>query len=396
MTPEQKTLLSTLEFCKIYDLEAFVQKRNTCDILILGEKNSFHSIKDKHSYFLLNEEYIKNNLFSFDPLNNDNNKTTLNITPDNSIVTTSLNIDYITYLLWYSDKNCAKEITRYWFFNNFNLEQSLLFKTAEFPNGFFDKNIVPYNLNKNWRHFCDLIDDEKFISYFNNNKNILSFSNTLDNIFTNDSSRNFQLHSVFRTVLLKISQSKFRLDKNNEDHLGFMIFQLFEKHFPDSELLSSYAKEIPSVNFLLHNKNKNNLFLNQDMSKYSVESFTLNKLQLIQTFYEKNIPFDRYIVFTEEIFNQMNKSQTLKDVGFQKIDFHKTIDDFIIYLTFDKTNSLKTKDVQDIYLNLMEQLVQNYSTNIEYASFIDTFINHHYLAKNLPNNNFTSKNKRKI
>ena len=60
------------------------------------------------------------------------------------------------------------------------------------------------------------------------------------------------------------------------------------------------------------------------MSKYSVESFTFNKLQLMQTFYDKNIPFDRYIVFTEEIFNQMNKSQTLKDVGFQKIDFHRT------------------------------------------------------------------------
>lgn len=70
-----------------------------------------------------------------------------------------------------------------------------------------------------------------------------------------------------------------------------MIFKLFEKHLPDSELLSSYAKEIPSVNFLLHNKNKNNIFLNKDMSKYSVESFTFNKLQLMQTFYDKNISF---------------------------------------------------------------------------------------------------------
>ena len=298
--------------------------------------------------------------------------------------------------MWYGHKGCAKEISKYWFFNNFQLDQSLLFKTPEFPNGFFDKNIVPYSLNKNWRHFCDLIEDEKFVSYFNNNKNIISFSNTLDNIFTHKPEKNSHLHSIFRTIILKISQAKFYLDKDNEDHLGFMIFKLFEKHLPDSELLSSYAKEIPSVNFLLHNKNKNNIFLNKDMSKYSVESFTFNKLQLMQTFYDKNIPFDRYIVFTEEIFNQMNKSQTLKDVGFQKIDFHKTIDEFIIYLTFDKKKSLNTKDVQDIYLNLMDQFVQNYSTHIEYESFIDTFIEHYYLSKNLPNNNLTSQNKRKI
>ena len=80
MTPEQKTLFSTLYFCKNYDLEAWIQERNTCNLLLLGTKNSFQSIKDKPNYFLLNEEYIKNNLFSFDPLNNNNHQITIHVT----------------------------------------------------------------------------------------------------------------------------------------------------------------------------------------------------------------------------------------------------------------------------------------------------------------------------
>ncbi len=395
MTPEQKTLFSTLDFCKNYDLEAWIQERNTCNLLLLGTKNSFQSIKNKPNYFLLNKEYIKNNLFSFDPLNNNNHQITIHVTPDNSLVNNSLSVNYITYLLWYGPKGCAQEISKYWFLNNFQLEKSLLFKTPEFPSGFFDTNIVPYNLNKNWRHFCDLIDDEKFISYFNNNKNILSFSNTLDTIFTNYPEKNLHLHSIFRTILLKTSQSNFHLDKDNEDHLGFMIFKLFEKHLPDSELLNSYTQQISSIKFLINNKNKQNLFINTDPIQYSVDSFELNKMQIIQTFYEQDLPLHLYVFFTEQIFTHMDKSQTLKSIGLKKLDFLKKADDFTIYCTFDKNNSLK-QDIQDIYLKLMDQFIQNHSTNIEYGSFIDTFIEHYYLSKNLPNNNLTSQNKRKI
>lgn len=99
MTPEQKTLFLTLDFCTNYDLEAWIQERNTCNLLLLGTKNIFQSIKNKSDYFLLNEKYINDNLFSFDPLNNNKHQITINVTPNKSIVNNSFNIDYITYLL---------------------------------------------------------------------------------------------------------------------------------------------------------------------------------------------------------------------------------------------------------------------------------------------------------
>lgn len=68
----------------------------------------------------------------------------------------------------------------------------------------------------------------------------------------------------------------------------------------------------------------------------------------------------------------------------------------LLYILLLIKKIFKYKRCSRYLFKLNDQFVQNYSTHIEYESFIDTFIEHYYLSKNLPNNNLTSQTKEKF
>jgi hypothetical protein len=352
----RKLLFSILEYCTSNNLKFWMEEGYFHKFYVGGEKEFEEHVNNKNSYSAHSVEVdvnlISNGYYNmFFGRGNSQMNTSISAIPQWSYKNQKEYNELYVHVFWNNEKDVTSFFGEHWLIqDSFNLAHAMQYKIAEYPNGFSDQKVIPYNLNSNWIHFLDTIPTEKLAEWWQNSSKFDEFHKALKQ---NEPRRN---HTFLRTLTDRICE--YEISEDSKLKAAYMVMDVL----PEDQH-KFYAKKFPFIQTALNQAHKDSLFI-QSQNEI-VERVVLPIYNIYDYFKDANLEAKQYLELAIGSLTLIGASEELKKNGLISIDVIKhenylsEKNNIIGYMTLNHTDLMDRNKLKELFLKVMESIISN-------------------------------------
>jgi hypothetical protein len=257
--------------------------------------------------------------------------------------------EFYVDFFWKYGKETTKTLSMSYLREGLDLSYMMDYKNDDYPKGFSDSKIWPYDLGLNWRHFLDTIHNKKLVDFWEKEKKFKNFHEKLKE------KGHASIHSILNTLtdrLIKTGLSSDAMFKTS-----YMLMDVLP-----TNLQKAYVEKFPLMNALIDKRHKDSLF--PVLTNEIIERVYFPKIDIYEYFKSDKLRPSEYAELTSEILITLKNNYKLEEKGLISAEVIG-VDNLNFFMILKEDSLVNKSSIRELVINIMTLFINNEHMFIE-------------------------------